>query len=265
MFRTGFPNLVHVQDISYPILAKAFLRRPVSEIPATRSQINSQVPRPFSPTILKNMDDQSILAIEVILKACQNDNLDLANFQDWGLATCPRNPGRRRLFTTFKKFEKEGAWIVSPHSVTYDALHSPAGMLSQAFGITGPSIGSGGLAGLEGQAILAATSLFTLGNVQAVWAVFTFPEQEPPVHQDGAHFPESIFAFAIALGKPIDGYFSKNQLLTIRHNKVDEKQSTRITSAILERLCTDPLCPWWIYLSDGTHCRLSNEPKDRVS
>lgn len=261
MFRTGFPSLVSVQDNSYPILARACLRRPVTDIPATRGQINSQLPHPFSPTILKNMEDQSILAIEVILKASQNANLDLSKFQDWGLATCPRHPGRRRLFTTFKKFEKEGAWIVSPHSVTYDALHSSAGMLSQAFGFFGPSIGSGGLAGLEGQAILAATSLFTLGKVQAVWAVLTFPEQEPQKDQDGVNFPESIFAFAIALGNPLTQNYSKNPMLTIRHSKVEENQSTRITSSLLEKLCSTSPCPWWIHLSDGTHCRLNEDTK----
>lgn len=263
MHSNGIPRLLAFQDFHFPILAKSCIKIPVKEIPTLKPVVNSKLPHPFSPTILKNMDDQTLVAMNCILKASKQEGLEISNFKKWGLATSPRHPGRRRLLTTFKKFEREGAWIVSPHSVTYDALHSPAGLISQAFQINGPCIGAGGLAGLEGQAILAATSLFHLGKVDAVWAVITLPEQETASSEQPESFPEQLFAFAIALGKPESEVKDGVEAIHINHSRVEENQTTKLTSQMIQKICDSNECPWWFHLSDGCHAKFSGFKKEK--
>ncbi|MGC8639611.1 MAG: hypothetical protein ACP5XB_07000, partial [Isosphaeraceae bacterium] len=92
-------------------------------------------------------------------------------FNNWGILVASRFLGRSTLFTALNRFDSEGVWGISPHLIPHYALHSPAGTLSLALGIRGPSLGIGGGVGSRFEGLLVALSWLAVGVVPGLWLV----------------------------------------------------------------------------------------------
>lgn len=143
--------------------------QPKSALAGMRARIPEWTPNPLGLTITKHLDEQAIVILETLHLAVQKSGMLKKEFHNWGTVTSPRHPGRSRLIQTINKFKTEGAWVVSPHIVPFDSLHSHAGLISQVYGIHGPNLGAGGMAGLEGQVFMAALTLLFSQEVTGLW------------------------------------------------------------------------------------------------
>ena len=158
--------------------------------------------RPCSPPPrLRHSDDQTIAALAAVHEAVrQNTRYQTGEFERWGILAASRFLGRSTLVAALNRFDSEGVWGVSPHLIPHYALHSPAGTLSLALGIRGPSLGIGGgiSAGFEG--LLAALSWLAAGVVPGLWLVQTeWSPEFVPDHQSEPPAECACYAMAMAL------------------------------------------------------------------
>ena len=173
------------------------------ELAGYRRQPDSASPPfpPLQPTVLRHSDDQTIAALAAVHSSVrQMGDCAPREFEGWGILVASRFLGRSSLVAALDRFDAEGVWGVSPHLIPQYALHSPAGTLSLALGIRGPSLGIGGglAAGFEG--FLAALSWLAVGVVPGVWLVQTAWSPEFLPDRQGEPVQEcSCHALALAL------------------------------------------------------------------
>ena len=153
-----------------------FCRMTRGQIASCRRQPEPVPPAcpPLQPSSLRHSDDQTIAALAAVHSAVrQMGNCDRNEFEDWGILVASRFLGRSTLVAAFNRFEAEGVWGVSPHLIPHYALHSPAGTLSLALGIRGPTLGIGGGLGSGFEGLLAALTWLVAGVVPGLWLVQT--------------------------------------------------------------------------------------------
>lgn len=135
-------------------------------------------PDSLSAKVLKQVDDQVVVALQVFHAINNNGANNLIDSDHWGLVAASRSVGRRRVHDSVAKYRVNGAWTTSPNIIPHCSLHSLPGLLSQALRLHGPNLGAGGMAGREGEAISAALSLLHGERLPGVWVVLTGWEHE---------------------------------------------------------------------------------------
>ena len=109
--------------------------------------------------LLRQADEQTLIALAAMDQLRQSQAFVHEDLSLWGLIAAPRYLGRFMMAEALQKFQKEGAWGVSPHLIPHRSLHSVSGTLSQAFGIHGANFGVGGGPTAVAEAMVLAAGL----------------------------------------------------------------------------------------------------------
>jgi hypothetical protein len=158
-------------NVSATLLAAARGALLADEITPRAKELTKLFPT-LSVSILKQCDDQVITALSVINRILQRIQQP-ATWDDWGVISCPRRSGRKRLSESLIKFRSQGAWSTSPHLIPHHLLHSSSGIISQALGLHGPNMGVGGTLGSEENVLTSAAAWLAGGDAASVWLVWT--------------------------------------------------------------------------------------------
>jgi hypothetical protein len=136
-----------------------------AEIPVARAELQGRLGASRGNAV-RHLDGQSIAGLLAALRIN-------ASSRDWAVLAAPQTPGKQPFRTAVERFAAGGAWTVSPHVVPYCSLHSLAGVISVALGLTGPNLGVGGAACQSGDLWPTAAALLHDRAVPGVLAVFS--------------------------------------------------------------------------------------------
>ncbi len=162
----------------FEIAAVGWKAIPNTSLVSARQEVQALYAETLPSSILKQADEQSLVALLAIHTAIQDSSKRTRDFEQWGLVASPRLPGRRRIADFLVKFREQGAWSASPHVIPNCSLHSASGLLSQALGLHGPNFGAGGMIGSEKEALWAGFSLLEGEQLPGVWILFTGWDRE---------------------------------------------------------------------------------------
>src|SRR5262249_1682783 len=95
-------------------------------------------------SLFKHADDQTVAGLRALILAIAAAGWPDKSFSNWGVVAAPNLFGRITTARTIERFQKEGAWGVSPHLIPHQSLHAVSGTISQALAIHGPNFGVGG-------------------------------------------------------------------------------------------------------------------------
>lgn len=161
------------------LLANAYLQADHASMLETRKRPGLYRGQPLPASVLKNIDDQTMLGLAAVLVAIERLPDPTIDLTDWAILGSPRFISRINLIDQFKKFKADGPWTASPHSIPHRCLHSVSGTISQALKIHGPNFGNGGGPGGYLETILSAISLLQAGEAPGAWVVCTGYDPEP--------------------------------------------------------------------------------------
>jgi len=224
-------------NASYQILGFSKFTALTSELANLRTDINTSLPNPLSASILKYLDDQTVIALQCTHQATK----EIKNLANWGAIVSPKHPGRKRVSGAFEKFKLESAWGISPHLVPYDSLHSPSGIVSLAYQMNGINLGAGGFAGMEGQGLLAGFTSLENNFAEGLILIWTGYREEFTLYHLESQNNQTIegYALAITKKKSANGNKRTHAELNISWNK-DAKNFAFITPVSLENLLKIP-------------------------
>jgi hypothetical protein len=151
-------------------------------------------------SMLRHAEDQSLLALKAVLDARLQAGWDEKSFADWGVIAAPNFFGRLSIAQTVHRYQKEGAWGVSPHLIPHQSLHAASGTISQALRIHGPNFGVGGGPNSAPAAFLLAAAMLVDGALPGLWLILSGHEAEWIPAANGAHAAApACVAVALAL------------------------------------------------------------------
>ena len=151
-------------------------------------------------SFLKHAEDQTVLALAAVACAIEQAGWHDRSFADWGVIAAPSWFGRVSIAQSIQRFQKDGAWGVSPHLIPQQSLHGMSGAISQALKIHGPNFGVSGGPNPAPDAFLVAAALMADGVLPGLWVVLTAHEAEwIPAADDRAVLPPACRAVALAL------------------------------------------------------------------
>jgi hypothetical protein len=159
--------------IACAVVSATWQAVPSADLAKLRHQLAAAFSKTLSLGILKQVDDQSLLALHSLKQATENFGPGADDCSAWGLVAAPRLLGRKRIAEALFKFQTEGAWSVSPHIIPHCSLHSLPGLLSQGLKIHGPNIGAGGMPGAEAEALWAGLTFLEGERLEGTWIVLT--------------------------------------------------------------------------------------------
>ncbi len=166
------------------VIARAWLRVPVGDIPALRKAPGPGAAARIPPTFLKQADQQTVVGLAAVFHAIDAYNLADKSFDDWGVLGVPCSFGRVTVSVALQKFLEEGAWAISPHLIPHGSLHSLSGTISQALKIHGPNLGVGGGPQGAGEGLLVAAAMLARG-LPGVWLILTKLVPDAPPDRTG--------------------------------------------------------------------------------
>jgi hypothetical protein len=153
-------------------------------------------------SFLKHAEDQTIAALQTMLRALEAARLDPGGLSNWGVVAAPTFLGRFPLAHALVRYGQEGAWGVSPHLIPHHSLHGLSGTISQALKMHGPNFGINDGPGGDRDAFLLAASLLAEGTLPGLWLVLTGYEREAIPRLDGQPAtPPSCIAVVLALAR----------------------------------------------------------------
>jgi hypothetical protein len=155
--------------LSVAVRARATVSAAPGEVADLRKQAAGAWGSAVGGSLAKHLDDQTAAILLAVRHAADAAGLTPADWAGWGAVAVPRAPGREVTGRQLDKFASEGPWGVSPHVIPHCSLHSAAGVLSLALGLSGPNLGVGGLPGREGEAVRVALPLVAGGLVPGMW------------------------------------------------------------------------------------------------
>ena len=222
---------------SYQILGFSKFTILSSEIAKLRTELNPSLPNPLSTSILKYLDDQTVIALQCTHQATK----EIKNLANWGVIVSPKHPGRKRVSGAFDKFKLESAWGISPHLVPYDSLHSPSGIVSLAYQMNGINLGAGGFAGMEGQGLLAGFTSLENNFAEGLVLIWTGYQEEFSLYHLESNNNQIIEGYALAIIKQKKTNSNKSPYpgLNISWNK-NAKNTAFVTPLSLENLFKIP-------------------------
>ncbi len=210
-------------NTSYQILGFSKFTALNNEIPKLRSDLNPSFPSPLSSSVLKYLDDQTVIALQCTHQATK----EIKNLANWGVIVSPKHPGRKRVAGAFEKFKLESAWGISPHLVPYDSLHSPSGIVSLAYQMNGINLGAGGFAGMEGQGLLAGLTSLENNFAEGIILIWTGYREEFSMYHLECQNNLILegYALAITRQKIANGKKRTQPVLNISWNKIGNNRS----------------------------------------
>jgi hypothetical protein len=133
-------------------------------------------------TLLRQADDQTILALAATLHALYDAQLTPDAVRDWAIVAAPRYLGRLAIASGLQKFyhDVRSVW---PLFIPHYSLHAVSAILSMALGSHGPNLGVGGGPGAVADGLAVAASLLDQGEAPAAWLVFSEWNPEPTPDQ----------------------------------------------------------------------------------
>lgn len=177
------------------IAASSVVRASATDVEAMRRQPLIIGGEKHPNSLLKHADGQTITALKAVLQA--REILGETTLTDWGVIAAPDLFGRVSIAQTVHRFQKEGAWGVSPHLIPHQSLHAVSGTVSQVLKIHGPNFGiSGGPNGAP-DAFLVAASMMMDGALPGLWLILSGYETEWIPAADGNH-PAAPTCVAVA-------------------------------------------------------------------
>lgn len=224
-------------NASYQILGFSKFTALTSELANLRTDVNTCLPNPLSTSILKYLDDQTVIALQCTREATK----EIKSLANWGVIVCPKHPGRKRVSGAFEKFKIESAWGISPHLVPYDSLHSPSGIVSLAYQMNGINLGAGGFAGMEGQGLLAGFTSLENNFAEGLVLIWTGYREEFSLYHLESQNNQTIEGYAIAITKKTSANKNKRTQpeLNISWNK-DSDSPAFVAPLSLENLFKIP-------------------------
>ncbi len=176
------------------------------ELPELRPRLASVWARTLSASLLRQADDQTVVALAALHQALERVGEQTDGFADWGVLAAPRYLGRAAQAASLERSKVDGPWGVSPHFVPHRSLHSLPGMISLALKAHGPNLGVGGGPGGESEALLAAATFLHADRLPGVWVAFTGWHPEPVFDTQGQVPSDSVCrAVVLALaGRPAE-------------------------------------------------------------
>ena len=177
--------IVLAPGVAARVVVAARKRVPASDIPTLRGPLAAAFPESMSVGVLKQCDEQTLVALSAVLDAVRQSGRPSSEFESWGVVACPRVPGRRRFQDAVVKFRGQGAWSVTPHFIPHCMLHSLSGLMSQALRLHGPNIGVGGEAGEGDDVLWTAAAWLAGGEAPGAWLVWTGWDRETLKEGDG--------------------------------------------------------------------------------
>jgi len=205
-----------------------------STIPKLRNDINPLLPNSLSVSVLKNLDEQTVIALYCAKKATSGIKL----LNKWGAIVAPKHPGRKRISHAFEKFWEESAWVISPHLVPYDSLHSPSGIISIAYQLKEINLGVGGQATMEGHCFLSALTILENNDIDGLVLIWTGYKEEFPLDHLQSGDKEIIEGYALAITKQKENFLEDPSLNMFWHKEI--KKGTFITPVRLDTLMKIP-------------------------
>jgi hypothetical protein len=154
------------------------LRVSPEKIPVLRKQPGPPHGEPLSASLLKHLDEQTLVGLGAVLHAIKDHGLAETVFTDWGILAAPRFLGRVSLAVALHRFQLEGAWGISPHLIPHHSLHALSGTISQALKVHGPNFGVGGGPHAADEGFLTTAALLAGDRVPGVWLILTGHEPE---------------------------------------------------------------------------------------
>jgi len=155
------------------VATAAVVSASVSDLPALRERPGEPPAAPIPPRFLRHADEQTVVGVAAVLRACASPVLAGETFAEWGVVAAPVFPGRIGGAGTFTKYREDGAAVVSPHIIPQYSLHSLAGAVSICLGVHGPNFGIGGGWQALPEALTVALSLLDQGTLPGLWLVLT--------------------------------------------------------------------------------------------
>lgn len=183
----------------FGLAAWGVVRIPWAEVPTWRR--NPGPADGLKPGPLKLADEQTVLGMAAVLRACDRFGLPPAGFGQWGVLAAPRFLGRLRLVQAISRYRKLGIKSLSPLLIPNQTQHAVAGTTSLILGSHGPSFGVGGGPNAIGELMLNATGILRDGGCPGVWVVMTAWNPEPvPVEDSAMTFTPTVgIGVALAL------------------------------------------------------------------
>ena len=159
--------------IDASVVSWATVRATPEQIAGWRKTPSPQPTGPLSPSQLKHSEEQSIAALWAVCEAVAGTEGGLAGFAGWGVVAAPRYCGRAANAVTLDRYQKEGAWGISPQMIPQNSLHAVSGTISQLLKLHGPNLGVGNGVTTAADGWLVAATLLSEAAVPGVWLVLT--------------------------------------------------------------------------------------------
>ncbi len=196
------------------IAASGRVCAPAETIAVWRRQPVAHGGNALSVSFLKHAEDQTVVALQAVLSAIADAGWQQRSFNDWGVVAAPNFFGRITNAQTMQRFQKEGAWGISPHLIPHQSLHAVSGTISQALATHGPNFGIGGGPNSGPDAFMLGLALLSDGCLPGMWLVMTDYESEWIPNADSTNPPPACHGLALALTSAADGV---GRSLAIRH------------------------------------------------
>lgn len=126
----------------------------------------------LKPQFLKHSEEQTLSALVAVAAALEAGDVT-DDFDRWAIVSSTRYLARTAFAAVIDKYQVDGPWGVSVQAIPHGTPHAVASTLSLALGIHGPSIGAGGAAGDESQALLSAAGLLQNPRWPGAWLLFS--------------------------------------------------------------------------------------------
>lgn len=182
------------------VVACAAVSCPLAEIESVRSQPGPGAQnRPPLAKVLRNADEQTVVAIAAILKALQSANLDGAEQSRWGVIGGPRFLGRMIISAAVARYYSDPKYSLNPHLIPNYSLHSLSGTASIGLGLGGMNVGVGGGPRNVPETLLTGLSASSEKRWPGLWVLLGEFDPEP-IPDDLGNPTNSVTAFGVALG-----------------------------------------------------------------
>ena len=90
--------------VCFDVAGFGALRVPPEKMPALRQQPGPPPREPLSPSLLKHLDEQTVVALAAVFHAIKDHGLGDTPFTDWGILAAPRFLGRANLAVALHRF-----------------------------------------------------------------------------------------------------------------------------------------------------------------
>lgn len=172
------PTHCSARSLTCGVAAYGIVRADAGALTQLRRQMPALPGEKLSLSLLKNADDQTVVALSAVLQAVGRMRYTAGMFRDWGAIAAPVMFGRDATHLALGRFRAEGAWGISPHMIPQHSLHAISGTISQVLHLHGPNFGVGGSHSSAFEAALVAASWIAEHRPRNFWLVLSAYERE---------------------------------------------------------------------------------------